>query len=80
MLEVKLSFPGLKYVQLAICKLVTLAQDCLMASLSSVCVMALVTITRRRGELSGLEHTNAGESRGLLASRGSLDQFHLRGK
>ena len=61
------------------CILVTLAQDCLMASLSSVCVTALVTITRRRGELSGLEHTDAGDSRGPLASR-SHYQNHLRGK
>ena len=53
--------------------LVTLAQDCLMASLSSVWVTALVTTTRRRGELLGAEHTDAGESRGLLASWGSLD-------
>ena len=53
--------------------LVTLAQDCLMASLSSVWVMALVTITRRWGELPGAEHTAAGESSGLLASRGSID-------
>ena len=49
---------------------VTLAQDCLMASLSSVWVTALVTITSRRGDLPGAEHTDRGESRGLLPAEG----------
>ena len=52
------------------CILVTLAQDCLMASLSSVWVTALVTITSRRGDLPGPEHTDRGESRGLLPAEG----------
>ena len=41
-----------------------------MASLSSVWVTALVTITSRRGDLPGAEHTDRGESRGLLPAEG----------